>query len=132
MSRSTYVLRNGELVEKHLAAPLTPRAHSVISDTMDDTWHPATGRLMDSKSGFRRVTKSHGYEEVGTSKTWASSRPEIPDAAYRDSVERAMSEVEQGRRSNPRTAQDYIDRAIAEVPRAEREAIARSFYEARN
>ena len=37
----------------------------VISDTMDGTWHPATGQTLDSKSKFRQITREHGLDEVG-------------------------------------------------------------------
>lgn len=42
----------------------TPRVH-VIQDSMEPTWHPATGETIDSKSAFRRLTKASGCEEVG-------------------------------------------------------------------
>ncbi len=62
----TWVMRGGRLVEKHRAAPL-PRAgvRGVISDSLPDLIHPCTGKRMDSKSEFRRVTKAKGGVEVG-------------------------------------------------------------------
>ncbi len=42
-----------------------PRVH-VIQDSMDPTWHPATGQRMDSKSSFRRATKASGCIELGS------------------------------------------------------------------
>lgn len=69
MIREAWVYRDGKLIEKHLAGPLhaARAAPSVISDTMRDAAaHPCTGRMMDSKSAFRRVTREHGCVEVGT------------------------------------------------------------------
>lgn len=66
MARETYVLRNGELVPKSEAAPLN--THYVVSDTMTPLRHPITGKMMDSKSAFRAVTKAHGCTEVGNEK----------------------------------------------------------------
>ena len=65
----TWVYRNGRLVPKHLAPPkYSGRVRGVISDTMDALVHPCTGKLMDSKSEFRKVTKAKGGVEVGNEK----------------------------------------------------------------
>ncbi len=62
----TYVYRDGKLVPKHLAAPKgSGRIRGVISDTMDALIHPCTGKLMDSKSEFRKITRAKGGVEVG-------------------------------------------------------------------
>lgn len=62
----TWVYRKGKLVPKHLAAPrgLTP-VRGVISDHLPDMIHPCTGKRMDSKSEFRKVTRAKGGVEVG-------------------------------------------------------------------
>lgn len=65
----TWVMRNGKLVPKHLAGPRdSGRVRGVISDTMDALVHPCTGKMMDSKSEFRKVTKAKGGVEVGNEK----------------------------------------------------------------
>ncbi len=38
--------------------------HSVIQDSMDPTWHPATGEMIDSKRKFRERTKAAGCVEL--------------------------------------------------------------------
>ena len=79
MSRETWVWRNGQLVEKHLAEPThtADRAPSVIADTMKDAAaHPCTGKMMDSKSAFRRVTREHGCVEVGNASFPVAQRQE--------------------------------------------------------
>jgi hypothetical protein len=40
-------------------------AFNVISDYLPDLIHPCTGKRMDSKSEFRKVTKAKGGIEVG-------------------------------------------------------------------
>lgn len=40
-------------------------APALIQDSIPATWHPANGKLYDSKSEFRRVTKQHGMVEAG-------------------------------------------------------------------
>lgn len=63
---TTYVLRNGELVEKHLAAPIERHdGPMVISDTMRAMVHPCNGKIYDSKSLFRAETRARGLVEVG-------------------------------------------------------------------
>lgn len=42
----------------------SPRVH-VIQDTMDATRHPINGRMYESKSEFRKLTKAAGCVEVG-------------------------------------------------------------------
>ena len=40
-------------------------ATGIITDTMDNLWHPCNGRYSNSKSQFRRWTKEAGCEEIG-------------------------------------------------------------------
>jgi hypothetical protein len=92
MISEAWVWRDGKLVEKHLAAPLhVPRAApGVITDTMADAApHPCTGKMMDSKSAFRRITREHGCIEIGTEKMSPGrasepSRHEIESAVARN------------------------------------------------
>lgn len=68
--RATYVIRNGELVDKADAEPLIERgpAFHYIADGMDPTRHMANGKMYDSKSEFRRATKAAGCQEIGDHK----------------------------------------------------------------
>lgn len=92
-----YVIRDGVLIEKHLAPPkyAADAAPYVISDVMDPLKHMATGRLHDSKAAFRADTRAAGCEEVGTDP--AASRPgkipEAPVSEYVDDVKRAIAEL---------------------------------------
>jgi hypothetical protein len=70
----------------------------VISDTIDGTWHPADGKHYDSKSNFRRVTKSRGMVEIGTERQ-ADRRDTTPANVSRD-VGTAIQKVRQGYRPN--------------------------------
>lgn len=89
---TTYVMRDGRLVEKHLAAPLSadPRVH-VIGDVMPAMRHPITGALMDSKSEFRKVTRAHGCIEVGND-TFAPRKP-IKNSPVAPDIGRAWDEL---------------------------------------
>lgn len=98
---TTYVLRNGKLVEKHLAAPLEtasrPQRH--ISDVMAETWHPATGRYSSSKSGFRQMTRDAGCREVGNDVSVRPKRAPIKlDKPSRvEAIKKAIYQLQQGR-----------------------------------
>lgn len=65
LMRGTYVMRNGRLVRKEHAPPRPGSGIHIISDTMPAMRHPATGKLMDSKSQFRAITRAAGCVEVG-------------------------------------------------------------------
>jgi hypothetical protein len=63
----TYVIRDGKAILKELAEPLheASDAPNLIRDNMDATWHPANGKLYDSKAAFRQATKAAGCIEIG-------------------------------------------------------------------
>jgi hypothetical protein len=93
MARATYVLRNGELVEKHLAAPLhaSPSdlgAPQVIRDGMEPTFNHATGRLYDSKRAFERDTRRAGCVIVGDER-----RPEHQPARRPAGLDRPGADI---------------------------------------
>jgi len=79
MTRETYVMRNGELVPKHLAGPRNEGSNAphIISDSLPDMIHPITGKPMDSKSKFREVTRANGCVEVGNEKQVDRRRMDI-------------------------------------------------------
>jgi hypothetical protein len=91
----TWVHRNGKLVPKHLAeSRYSGRVRGVISDTMDALIHPCTGKLMDSKSAFRQVTKAKGGVEVGNEKLVDSrSSPELDSQTRRRDISIAMEQL---------------------------------------
>lgn len=97
----TFVMRDGQLVEKHLAEPLTcsSEATHVISDTMDQTRHMADGKYYDSKSVFRQVTRAHNCIEYGN-ETATILKPrrqiELDRKQRRDDIRRAIHTLRDG------------------------------------
>lgn len=72
MSRERYVFRNGQCVPIGEADALPSRygvrlgdGPMVISDAMPAALHMASGKTHESKSSFRRDTKSYGCIELG-------------------------------------------------------------------
>ena len=98
MPREVFVYRDGKLVPKTEAAPLY-LAPTIIRDGQDPLLHPATGKIVDSKSQFRQMTKDSGCIEVGTS--------DFPKPAMRSGdlvrdVGKAYQMVRDGYRPDPR------------------------------
>jgi len=96
---TTYVLRNGKLIEKQYAEPI--ETHYVISDEMPATRHMADNRLYTSKSKFRATTRAHGCVEVGN-ETATLLKPREPIKLDRrkraDDIRRAIYQLKnQGR-----------------------------------
>lgn len=89
---ASYVIRNGKLVDKSVAGPRHQgRVNGVITDTMGAMRHPITGKLMDSKSQFRAVTRAHGCVEVGNEVQKDTRRFDMP--ALKGDIARAISEL---------------------------------------
>jgi hypothetical protein len=89
---TTYVYRDGKLIEKSKAPPKS--GAFVISDTMQIMKHPITGKLMDSKSEFRAVTRAHGCVEVGNDVQRDTRRIEGFDSDTRKrDIYRAITEL---------------------------------------
>lgn len=97
---TTYVYRNGEIVEKKYSQPI--HTTSVISDNMDPLLHHAAMRVIDSKSEFRRETRRHNCVEVGTEKDYGSKRlftPKLDNRQRKEDIRRAVYELRNGRSS---------------------------------
>lgn len=91
----THIIRNGVLYDANrVPMPEASRAFGVITDTMSDAAvHPCTGRMMDSKSAFRRTTREHGCVEIGTEKVSPGQRYEPTRHEIESSVARAMERM---------------------------------------
>lgn len=77
---TTFVYRNGKLVDKRRAPPKgysSAKLLGVISDEMPETRHMADGRMYTSKSKFRQATRAAGCIEVG-SETATLLKPRVP------------------------------------------------------
>jgi hypothetical protein len=97
MARITYVLRDGELVDKRFAPPLHGSGHTgpfVQSDVMDPIRSMADGRMYDSKSEYRRGLKARGCIEVGNERAPFDRRPEFVSRGVGDSIKRAIEQLE--------------------------------------
>ena len=95
---TTFVMRNGELVEKDTAPPLDGhgRAFYYISDTMPETVHMATGRVFTSKHKFRAETRAAGCVEVGDHKFKPRQPIKLDKRERVESIKRAIYDLRNG------------------------------------
>jgi len=96
---TTFVYRNGELVDKDIAGPKNEKlshASYVISDEMEATRHMATGEYLTSKSKFRQATRAAGCVEIGN-ETSTLLKPrqkvELDRGARREAIQRAIYDL---------------------------------------
>ncbi len=90
-----YVIRDGELILKHLAPPKyqQERAPHVISDVMEPTKHMGTGEVIDSKARYRQATRATGCVEVGTDPAVSRAQPMPEPTGIVEDVKRAIAEL---------------------------------------
>lgn len=95
MSRGVWVIRDGELIERHLASPLNRRfgeGPMVISDCMDRTLNHADGRYYDSKRAFEKGVRRAGCEIIGNEKPPSVVAPQMDDPV--NDIKAAIEQVE--------------------------------------
>jgi len=95
---TTYVIRDGQLVEKYLAEPVS--AAYVISDEMAPTRHMADGHHYTSKHKFRAATKAAGCIEYGNeAPTLLKPRTPVPLSREkrRDDIRKTLYDIRNGR-----------------------------------
>lgn len=93
MARATYVFRNGELVEKHLAEPLHVAhgsAPNIRPDGMDAIQSQVDGRMYDSKSAYYGSVKRAGCEIVGNDRAGFGPRPEYRPQNVGQDIKRSI------------------------------------------
>lgn len=74
-------------------APRSENATAYVrDDTMPPTEHPCDGKLYDSKSVFRRVTRSFGCEERGNDLITREPKPEKRDTLPWDRIRQTLRE----------------------------------------
>ncbi len=95
MARTTYVLRDGELIDKALAYVDGPGGGTpnVISDAMAPIRSHADGRMYDSKSAYRADLRARGYVEVGNERAAFDRRPVFDAGPAAPDIKRALEEL---------------------------------------
>lgn len=100
MVRATYVLREGELVDKY--GPLNIRrevqrsglpAPMLIRDSIDTFTGMHDFKSYDSKSAYYRSIKDQGLEIVGNEKIAQRDNDDVPADEYKADIARAYNEL---------------------------------------
>lgn len=76
--------------------PAPRRTPYIVRDSMAPAVHPATGRVMDSKSAFREQTRAHGLVEVGNDYQTNQTKAPPSRAERKRDVAQAIQMLEQG------------------------------------
>ena len=86
---------------------------SIISDGMGLILHPADGGYYDSKSAFRRVTRAHGFVEMGNDAPIA--RPAYTPQGVREDIEKSVKMLNEGYRPEPDERADTLEGIAVET-----------------
>ena len=93
---TTYVFRDGQLVDKATAAPkiTASPAFSAISDNMDMLKHHGTGKYTDSKRAFSRMTREANMVEYGNEMPKPRKPVKLSREERRQDIRRAFESLE--------------------------------------
>jgi hypothetical protein len=100
MARATFVLRDGQLVERHRAPPPPQagrrlgRAPAIRADGMDAIRSMADGRMYDSRSAYYASVRRAGCEIVGDDVGGFSRPPGYDQSGIEEDIKRAIAEHE--------------------------------------
>lgn len=95
MERGVWVVRNGQLIPRHLATPLHAQfgtAPGVITDSMGSTLNHADGKRYDSKRAYEKAVRRAGCEIVGNEKQ--PERRLTPMSDPSDTIKQAIEQIE--------------------------------------
>ena len=98
MARQSFVIRDGQLVEKHLAAPhplagrRLGRAPYIRTDGMDPLVSMADGRTYDSRSAYYDSVRQAGCEIVGDDRGGYGPTPTYKPEGVGEALSRAFDE----------------------------------------
>ncbi len=95
MTRTTYVLRGGELVDKRTAPPLNARAPApmVRPDGMGPLRSMADGRIYDSRSAYLASVRAAGCEIVGDERAPFERRPALEPGRAGADIKTAIEQL---------------------------------------
>ena len=95
MSRTTYVLRGGALIDKKEAPPLHARAAApmVRPDGMTPLRSMADGRIYDSRSGYYAGVRAAGCEIVGDERAPFERRPVFEPGRAGSDIKAAIEQL---------------------------------------
>jgi len=90
VTRKTYVLRDGKLVEKHLATPLHDISAPYVMGDLKPYQSMVTGEMVESRSRHRQILREHKLIEVGNETHYLKSQPITTPPGLKDTLIREV------------------------------------------
>lgn len=90
MTRKTYVMHNGELVEKHLVISQQEVNAPFVMGDLQPYQNMATGEMVSSRSRHREILKQHGLIEVGNETKYLKSKPVTTPPGLKETIIRQV------------------------------------------
>lgn len=84
--KKTYVMRNGQLIEKHLAVPAEENKACFIQGDLQPYQSMVTGETVTSRSRHREILKSNGLIEVGNETRYLKSKSVTPPPGLKQEI----------------------------------------------
>lgn len=89
--KKTYVMRDGQLVEKHLAVPLQENTGPFIMGDIQPYKSMINGEVVGSRSRHRALLREHGCIEVGNETRYLKPKPIATPPGRKEAIIRAAS-----------------------------------------
>jgi hypothetical protein len=89
MTRKTYVMRDGQLIEKHLAMPEEVNAPFIQGDIQPHR-NMVTGEIVTTRSRHRNILREHGLIEVGNETGYLKSKPVTTPPGLKEAIVREV------------------------------------------
>ncbi len=95
MTRTTYVIRDGELVDKRQAAPLNAKAEApmVRPDGMGPMRSMADGRVYDSRSAYYASVRAAGCDIAGDARAAFERRRDFDPGRAAQDIKMAIEQL---------------------------------------
>jgi len=90
MTRKTYVMHNGELVEKHLVVQQQENRAPMVMGDLQPYQSMATGEMVTSRSRHREILRQHNLIEVGNETSYLKSKPITTPAGRKEEIIRQV------------------------------------------
>lgn len=90
MTRTTYVIRDGQLIEKHLAVPFSEVNAPTVMGDIEPYQSMVTGEMVTSRSRHRAILKQHNCIEVGNETKYLKAKPVAPPPGLKNHIVQAV------------------------------------------
>lgn len=86
MTRRTYVMHNGELIEKHLVVQEQENKSAFVMGDLKPHQSMVTGEVVSSRSRHREILRQHNLIEVGNETSYLKSKPITTPTGLKETI----------------------------------------------